>query len=117
MGTNVLSELPSNSLFIGFPGGTSGKEPVCQYRRHKRDSFDPLVGKIPWRRAWQPNPIFLPGKCHGQKRRMRCRGVPSAHSHGMLVVEQKKNGVSHLCPKFWGPSLTSTPGQGNFGGR
>ena len=32
-----------------------------------RDSgFDPWVGKIPWRRAWQPTPVFLPGESHGQ---------------------------------------------------
>jgi len=29
--------------------------------------FDPRVGKIPWRRAWQPIPVFLPGKSHGQR--------------------------------------------------
>ena len=29
--------------------------------------FDPWVGKIPWRRKWQPTPVFLPGKSHGQK--------------------------------------------------
>ena len=29
--------------------------------------FDPWVNKIPWRREWQPNPIFLPGKSHGQR--------------------------------------------------
>ena len=29
--------------------------------------FDPWVGKIPWRRAWQPTPIFLPGEFHGQR--------------------------------------------------
>ena len=28
--------------------------------------FDPWVGKIPWRRKWQPTPVFLPGKFHGQ---------------------------------------------------
>ena len=28
----------------------------------------PWVGKIPWRRAWQPTPVFLPGECHGQRR-------------------------------------------------
>ena len=38
---------------MGFPGGTSGKEPTCQGRRCKRHRFDPWVGKIPWRRAWQ----------------------------------------------------------------
>ena len=27
--------------------------------------FDPWVGKIPWRRAWQPPPVFLPGESHG----------------------------------------------------
>ena len=43
------------------------KEPVCQCRRWKRHRFDPCVGKISWRRAPQPTPIFLPGKSHGQK--------------------------------------------------
>ena len=52
---------------LGFPGGTSGKEPACQCRRHKRCGFDPLVKKIPWRRAWQPTPVFLSGKSHGQR--------------------------------------------------
>ena len=37
-----------------FPGGTSGKEPACQCRRYKKHVLDPWVGKIPWRRAWQP---------------------------------------------------------------
>ena len=32
-----------------------------------RPGFDPWVGKIPWRRAWQPIPVFLPGKSHGQR--------------------------------------------------
>ena len=32
-----------------------------------RDSFDPWVGKIPWRRTWKPTPVFLPGKSHGQR--------------------------------------------------
>ena len=47
---------------MGFPGGTSGREPACQCRRHKRHRFDPWVGKIPWRRAWKPTPVFLPGE-------------------------------------------------------
>ena len=29
--------------------------------------FNPWVRKIPWRRKWQPTPVFLPGKCHGQR--------------------------------------------------
>ena len=52
---------------LGFPGGASGKEPACQCRRHKRCQFDSWVGKIPWRRAWQPTAVFLPGESHGQR--------------------------------------------------
>ena len=38
---------------------------IClQYRR---PTFDPWVRKIPWRREWQPIPVFLPGKSHGQR--------------------------------------------------
>ena len=49
----------------GFPGGTSGKEPICQCRRHKREELDPWMRKIPWRRTWQSTPLFLPGKSKG----------------------------------------------------
>ena len=35
-----------------------------QCRRH---GFDLWVGKIPWRRVWQPTPVFLPGESHGQR--------------------------------------------------
>ena len=51
----------------GFPGGTSGKEYICQRRRLKRNGFDPWGGKIHWSRKWQPFPGFLPGKVHGQR--------------------------------------------------
>ena len=33
----------------------------------RRPGFDLWVGKIPWRRAWQPTPVVLPGESHGQK--------------------------------------------------
>ena len=53
----------------GFPGGASCKEPACQYqcRRPKRHRFSPWVRKVPRRRKWQPAPVFLPGKSHGQR--------------------------------------------------
>ena len=50
----------------------SGKEPAYQYRRHKRCGFDPRVGKIPWKWAKQPTPVFLPGECHGQRSLVGC---------------------------------------------
>ena len=54
-------------IYMGFPAGTSGKELTCKCRRHKRRRFSPWVRKIPWRRAWQPTLVLLPGKSHGQR--------------------------------------------------
>ena len=36
-------------------------------RSHRRSGFDPWVGKTPWRRKWQPTPVFLPGRFHRQR--------------------------------------------------
>ena len=52
---------------MGFPGGASGKEPACQFRRCERLRFNPWVGKSPWNRKWQPTPASLPGEPHGQR--------------------------------------------------
>ena len=52
---------------MGFPGGASGKAPACFCRGHKRYGFNAWVGKTPWRRAWQPTPVILAGKSHGQR--------------------------------------------------
>ena len=52
---------------MGLPGGSVDKEPACQCRRHRRLGFNSRIGKISWRRAWQPTPIFLPGESHGQR--------------------------------------------------
>ena len=53
---------------MGFSNGSGGKEPAYQCRRCKRHGFDPWVQKIPWRMKWQPIPVFLLGKVHGQRR-------------------------------------------------
>ena len=45
-------------LPLPIPTWCSGKESACQCRRRKRLRFNPWVGKIPWRRAWQPIPAF-----------------------------------------------------------
>ena len=36
-------------------------------KRLPRPGFNPWVGKISWRRKWQPTPVFLPGKSHGRR--------------------------------------------------
>ena len=63
----ILEKRKGSVLYkqYGFPSGISGEESTCQCRRHKRCRFDPYVGKIPWRREWQPTPVFLPEKSHG----------------------------------------------------
>ena len=62
-----VQQIGSVYIFIGFPGGASGKEPACQCRRLKKLGFNPWVGEIPWRRTWKPTPVFLPEEFHGQE--------------------------------------------------
>ena len=69
-GSEVAQSCPtlSDPMDCSLPGfsihGLSSKESGCQCRRHR---FNPWVGKIPWRRKWQPIPVFLPGKSHEQR--------------------------------------------------
>ena len=70
----MLRSLPcplfGGELGSGFDPGCSGasdKDSACQCRRNKRCGFDPWVGKIPWRRKWQPTLVFLPGEPHGRR--------------------------------------------------
>ena len=49
---------------VGFPGGTSGKESVCNAGDL---SSIPGLGQMPWWRAQQPTVVFLPGVFHGQR--------------------------------------------------
>ena len=52
---------------MGLPRWISGKESACQCKRPNRCSFNPWVGKIPWRRKWQPTPVLLSRNFHGQR--------------------------------------------------
>ena len=49
---------------LNFPGGSDGKSVCLQYGR---PGFNPWIRKILWRRKWQPTPVPLPGKFHGQR--------------------------------------------------
>jgi len=48
-----------------FPGGAVVKTPLAIQKW--RYEFNPWVRRIPWRRQWQPTPVFLPGEFHGQR--------------------------------------------------
>ena len=72
--STVLSQLvylsaPWYNILLGFifsngifPGGSDGKASAYNAGR---PGFNPWIGKIPWRRKWQPTPMLLPGKSHG----------------------------------------------------
>ena len=58
----------------------------------RRRVFDPRVSKIPWRRQWQPTPVFLPGISHGQRSLVgyspwRCKRV----GHDWGTTQQQHN--------------------------
>ena len=59
-----LGHLEKNKGNMGFPGFSNGKESTCSVGNPR---FDPSLGKIPWRRKWQPTPVLLPAEPHGQR--------------------------------------------------
>ena len=86
-----------------FPGGSAGKEPTWQWRRHKRNGFDPWVRKIPWRRKWQPTPVFWPRESHGQRSLVGyslwgCKESDATeHSHTVLLTLTRTPRYTVLC--------------------
>ena len=93
------------------------KKPICQCRSCK---LDPWFGKIPGRRKWQPTPVYLPGKSHGQrslvgynpwghKRVRQDLGTKQQHVC-MCVYSVQFSSVAHLCPTLCDPMNRSTPG-------
>ena len=94
-----------------FQDGAIGKEPTCQCRRHKRHRFNPWVGKIPWRKSWQPTPVFLPGEFHGQRKLVgygpqgctesdTTEAIQHAHTRTQLIYNvsglHKSDSVMHI---------------------
>ena len=98
--------------------------PTYQFRRHKRWGFSSWVGKIPWRRKWQPPPVCLPGESPwteepgglqstGPQRVWHDPATEDTHIHGwltMLCYFQVYNKVVHsyvsMCP-FFSPKFPS----------
>ena len=57
------------STSMPYTDGSNSKESTCNAGGPR---FDPGVGKIPWRRKWQPAPVLLPGELHGQRILVGC---------------------------------------------
>ena len=68
----LLHLLNLSMSMLGLPPWLRGKESSCQCRR---PGFDPRVGKIPWRRKWQPILASLPEESHGQRSLATVQGV------------------------------------------
>ena len=80
-----------------IPWWLKGKESICLHcRSHRGHRLDPWVGKNPWRRAWQPIPVFLPGETPGTKEPGRLQSIGS---------QRVRHDWSNLAPmhghRFW----------------
>ena len=100
-----LQVFAEHTVEPSFPGGTSGKGPACQCRRHTSCGLHPWVGKTPWRRARQPTPVFLPGESHGQRSLVGCSLWGRKESNVMEMSWQActiKPGGNNVCPASLG---------------
>ena len=70
-----------------------GNESACQCRRHR---FGPWVGKIPWKRKWQPTLVLLPRESHGQRSLV---GYSPWGDH--LVTKPPPQQTFSLVVKYW----------------
>ena len=77
----------------GLPWWHSGEESTCQCRRL---GFSPWVGKISWRRKWQPTAIFLPGKSHGQRSLAGLQSMGLQRTGHELVTKQQQQHQRHV---------------------
>ena len=76
------------------PWWLSGKESAHQCRGCQRCGFNPWVGKIPWRRAWQPTLVFLPRESHGQRNLV---GYTPCSCKELDTTEQLRIYTSSVC--------------------
>ena len=90
-----------------------------QCRRHRRCGFNPWVGKIPWRRKWQPTPVFLPEKIPWTEESGRPQSIGSLKSRTWIEqlsthVGLKGNSCHRKNDKIkQGKSVTVQGGEGD----
>ena len=99
---------------ISLRGGASNKECAYHCRRCKIHRFSSWVGKILWRRKWQPTPVFLLGESHGQRSLAgycpwgRKESDTAEHAHILLYIHTFKRITTsvqgHLLLLRWGSS-------------
>ena len=90
-----------------LPQWLSGKETACQCRRCRRHGFNPWVGKIHWKRAWQLTPVFLLGKSHGQKSLTRYNAQGHQESD-MTEVTAQAHPIVHCSTVYKSQDMKAT---------
>ena len=78
-----------------FPGGSVGKESACN-AGDRRGGLSPWVGKISWRRVWQPTPVFWPGESHGERSLVGCSPKGCKESYMTEATEHSHTYISSL---------------------
>ena len=97
----VSVKFPHSYLFmdilvnVDFPGGTSGKEPTCQCRRHGRHRFDPWVGKIPWEKETATHCSILAWRIPWTEE------PGGLQSMGLQRVGHDWSNLAHLCKHLY----------------
>ena len=90
--SNIFPHQRVSKIHTGLPSRLTGNEPARQCRRL---GFYPWVGKIPWRRKWQPTPVFSLGKSHGQRSLATGHGV-TKESNTTQRLNNSNNKDTHL---------------------
>ena len=115
-----LSKWNINQLWgiQGFPGSSDGKVSPCNAGDlgSTPDSY-PWVRKIPWRRKWQPTPVFLPGEFPGQRRlagyiqwdHKKLDATNCIHTHTHTHTHTHRKFKTHIWPKFTVNDITGIP--------
>ena len=102
------AQLLSCIQLLVFPGGSVVKNLPAM----RRPRYYPWLGKIPWRRKWQPTLIFLPGESHGQRSLV-------GHSPKVHKESDRTEGTEHACTHMSNstcdPKDYSPPGSSGHG--
>ena len=86
-----------DNLEQDFPGGSVGRLRLPMQETRVRS----LVRKIPWRRKWQPTPVFLPGKSYGQRSLGRLYSSGSQRLRHDLITKQQLKEENYLSSRVW----------------
>ena len=92
---------------MGVRGSSVGKEPACNAGDARDISSIHRSGRSPWRRAWQPTPVFSPEESHGQ--RSLAGNSPQGHKesdttetseHSTAHTEVFNEFTRYICPSL-----------------